>query len=147
MARSLKDIKWDDFLKEDTLEGPTSDELKQPALRETNQKVHYMDQVDLSANPKISFEPRPVVIPFPKTLYGKELIQFSKEELGTNQKVEAHSGPFDATFDFKSLKKKALVYGIPVALVCFFLGIKMGIVCMNSTHGSSLEILLEALKF
>jgi hypothetical protein len=157
MAQSSNEKKWDVSLMDEAFHGQKSEGRngksgqKDQPQNQKNQKVHYLDQVDLSATPEITFEPRPVVIPFPKTLYGKEsesLTQDNQNEVDVDQvikeKLPLHQ---DAKIDLKSVRFRALAYGIPVAIISFFLGIKIGIACMKSTHGSSLEILLEALKF
>jgi len=157
MAQSSNEKKWDVSLMDEAFHGQKSEGRngksgqKDQPQNQKNQKVHYLDQVDLSATPEITFEPRPVVIPFPKTLYGKESENLTQDNqsLGAVDQVKNEKLPLhqDAKIDFKSFRSRALAYGIPVAIISFFLGIKIGIVCMKSTHGSSLEILLEALKF
>jgi len=118
-------------------------------LDEESHKIGVDDKDRTSEAKPISFDPKPVVIPFKKTLYAVEKEGSSGTDSVANQNAD------DKTLESaearrlapKSALSTALVYGIPVATVCFLIGMRIGMVCMKNTHGSSLEILWEALKF
>ncbi len=121
----------------------------EPFLEEESDTIGIDDKDHLFDAKQIAFDPKPVSLPFKKTLYAVT----SNDRLEKN--LEEDQGADEKTFDraearrlaLKSALPTALTYGIPVALVCFLLGIRIGMACMNSTHGSTLEILWEALKF
>lgn len=116
---------------------------------EESHKIGVDDRDRMSDAKPITFDPKPVVVPFKKTLYAVEKDVPSDTVIGGNQNTDdkALESAEARRLALKSALSTALVYGIPVAMVCFLLGMRIGMVCMKSTHGSSLEILWEALKF
>ena len=137
MAASLKNLK---------IETPHGE--SDTSLKEVSQNSAAQEKTSVADSPKISFDPRPVVLPFKKTLYALAKAATSDKVSLETQNPEQNLDPSEAQRrTLNSALSTALVYGIPVAMICFLLGIRIGMACMKSTHGSSLEILWEALKF
>jgi hypothetical protein len=140
MALAVKKLRMGSKMEAPKMESGT--DLNDDSLhRDLNEKDRVAD------TKSISFDPKAVVLPFKKTLYALKQEGLSHRELEGVAGTGQESTETAKAQKLRPILSKALVYAVPVAMVCFLLGVRIGMVCMRNTHGSSLEIIWEALKF